>query len=239
MAVKLLVVSAHIGDFVWRASGTIAKYVKAGKPVHIISLSFGEKGESAGAWRRGAKNIDEVKKIRQHEAECAVKALGGVPLEVLDWGDHPLIINEERLLKLAELIRKYKPEIVLTHAPDDPLRPDHTTTANAVLTAIRLATSDGVLLEFSPIPEPKIFGFDPHIAEQASFYPHVYINITDVYDAKVKAMNCLESQKGEIEYYATRDILRGLQTRRFGRKDYFKYAEAFYMYYPIIGEDFP
>ncbi|AHC51449.1 GlcNAc-PI de-N-acetylase [Sulfolobus acidocaldarius SUSAZ] len=239
MNVKLLVISAHIGDFVWRTSGVLAKYIKSGKPVQVVSLTFGERGESPGAWRRGAKSVEEVKKIRKEEAECASKALGGVPLEVLDWGDHPLIINDERLLKLAEVIRKYRPEIIVTHGPDDKIRPDHVVTADAVLAAVRLAASDGVPIDIPTIAEPKIFGFDPHVGEQAGFYPHIYINITDVYDSKVKAMNCLESQKGEVDYYSTRDALRGLQTRRFGWKNYYKYAEAFYMYYPIIGEDFP
>ncbi|WP_338602734.1 PIG-L deacetylase family protein [Sulfolobus tengchongensis] len=239
MGSNLLVIAAHIGDFVWRASGVIAKYAKQGKPVHIIALTYGEKGESPLAWRRGAKSIEEVKKIRRQEGECAAKALGGVPIEFLDWGDHPLVINEERIIAIANYIRKYSPDIIITHGPDDKLRPDHVNTANAVLTAVRLAAIDGLKLDYPPVAEPKVFGFDPHIGEQAGFYPHIYIDITDVYEMKQQAMNCLESQRSEMEYYSLRDQLRGLQTRRFGWRSYYKYAEAFYMYSPIIGEDFP
>jgi 4-oxalomesaconate hydratase len=237
MGVNLLVIVAHMGDFVWRSSGVIGEYIKKGRKVGVVSLTYGEKGESGGAWKKWS-SLEEVKNARKKEAECSSKALG-VSLDVLDWGDYPLIINKERLAMLTEIIRANEPEIVLIHSPDYPLRHDHNITSSSVLTAIRLATSEGFITDLPSIPEPKVFGFDPHIGEQAKFYPHLYINITDVYDLKLKAMNCLESQKGEIEYYSTRDSLRGLQTKRFGKRDYYKYAEAFYMYSPIIGEDFP
>ena len=43
---KVLVVSAHAADYVWRAGGTIAKYIKHGAQVHVVVLSFGVRGES-------------------------------------------------------------------------------------------------------------------------------------------------------------------------------------------------
>lgn len=239
MGSRLLVVSAHTADFVWRSAGVIAKYRAKGKEVHIVVLSFGERGESAAVWLRGIDSIEEVKNIRREEAECAVKALGNPSIEFLDWGDHPLIINEARILKLVEILRKFRPDIVITHGPDDPLRPDHIAAANATLTATRLSTLVGLKSEYPPITEPRVYGFDPHIADQAGFYPHIYINISDVYDMKMQAMRCMETQKSEIEYYMLRDQLRGMQTRKFGTTVYYKYAEAFYMYTPIVAEDFP
>lgn len=41
---NLLVVSAHAGDFICRAGGTIAKYVKEGANVTLIILSYGARG---------------------------------------------------------------------------------------------------------------------------------------------------------------------------------------------------
>ena len=38
---KVLVVSAHAADYVWRSGGTIAKYIKHGADVHVVVLSFG------------------------------------------------------------------------------------------------------------------------------------------------------------------------------------------------------
>lgn len=37
---KVLVVSAHAADYVWRSGGTIAKYIKHGAEVHVVVLSF-------------------------------------------------------------------------------------------------------------------------------------------------------------------------------------------------------
>ena len=48
---KMLVVSAHAADYVWRSGGTIAKYVEEGADVTVVVLSFGVRGESNGLWK--------------------------------------------------------------------------------------------------------------------------------------------------------------------------------------------
>jgi 4-oxalomesaconate hydratase len=45
MSKTALVVSAHPGDFVWRAGGAIALHAKKGFRVKIVCLAFGERGE--------------------------------------------------------------------------------------------------------------------------------------------------------------------------------------------------
>ena len=45
---RLLVVSAHAADFVWRAGGAIASVTAAGGTAHVVALSYGERGESGG-----------------------------------------------------------------------------------------------------------------------------------------------------------------------------------------------
>jgi 4-oxalomesaconate hydratase len=55
-----LVVSAHAADFVWRAGGAIALAASRGDRVTVRCLSYGERGESASAWRAG-KTLEEVK----------------------------------------------------------------------------------------------------------------------------------------------------------------------------------
>jgi 4-oxalomesaconate hydratase len=60
--VNLLVVSAHAADFVWRAGGTIAKYVKYGANVALVILSYGVRGESNDLWNVEGQTTDNVKK---------------------------------------------------------------------------------------------------------------------------------------------------------------------------------
>ena len=52
MAKTGLVVSAHPGDFVWRAGGAVALHAKKGYRVKIVCLAFGERGESQFAWKQ-------------------------------------------------------------------------------------------------------------------------------------------------------------------------------------------
>src|SRR5712692_157353 len=88
----VLVVSAHAGDFVWRAGGAMALASSGGADVHVLCLSFGERGESARAWREG-KKLDEVKAIRREEATKASGVLGA-KIDFLDAGDYPLRESE-------------------------------------------------------------------------------------------------------------------------------------------------
>ena len=48
----MLVISAHAADFVWRAGGAIALYRSRGYRVRVLCLSYGERGESQGAWKQ-------------------------------------------------------------------------------------------------------------------------------------------------------------------------------------------
>jgi 4-oxalomesaconate hydratase len=54
---SIIVVSAHAADFVWRAGGAIALYASRGCRVRILCLSFGERGESQGAWKQPGMTI--------------------------------------------------------------------------------------------------------------------------------------------------------------------------------------
>src|SRR5258705_13376285 len=66
-----LVVSAHPGDFVWRAGGAIALHARKGYRVKIVCLSYGERGESQFAWKEPGASLASVKPGRKDEAERA------------------------------------------------------------------------------------------------------------------------------------------------------------------------
>ncbi len=57
---RLLVVSAHAADYVWRAGGTIAHYIQKGAPVRVIVLSLGVRGESNHLWKTPGVTPQEV-----------------------------------------------------------------------------------------------------------------------------------------------------------------------------------
>ena len=116
---RLLVVSAHAADFVRRAGGYIAAVTAAHGEAHVVCLSYGERGESPGAWKQPGMTLERVKEIRRAEAQAAGDALGAT-MRFLDKGDYPLPDNEAVLLELADLMRELQPELILTHSKVDP-----------------------------------------------------------------------------------------------------------------------
>ena len=55
-----LVVTAHPGDFVWRAGGAIALHASKGYRIKIVCLSYGERGESQFAWKKAGVRLEDV-----------------------------------------------------------------------------------------------------------------------------------------------------------------------------------
>lgn len=97
----LLVITAHPGDFVWRAGGAIALAARSGQRAVIACLSFSERGESAALWRKG-HSLDEVKAVRREEAEKAAGALGA-EVVFFDAGDYPLVETPALTRSLVDL----------------------------------------------------------------------------------------------------------------------------------------
>ena len=76
MAETMLVIAAHIGDFVWRCGGAIAKYAAQGHAVHLLVLSDGIRGEANDYWRRPDASLPAGKQQRLEEGMAAAEILG-------------------------------------------------------------------------------------------------------------------------------------------------------------------
>jgi 4-oxalomesaconate hydratase len=111
---RLLVVGAHSADFVWRAAGVIGKHTLAGGEARVIALSYGERGESGELWKEPNQTVENVKRHRHAEAEAAAAAVGA-SFESFDLGDYPLHVNDAAIDRLADVMRDYQPDVVLTH----------------------------------------------------------------------------------------------------------------------------
>jgi 4-oxalomesaconate hydratase len=203
----VLVISAHAGDFVWRASGAIALTTASGYRARVVCLSYGERGESASAWRAG-KNLNEVKALRRDEAERAAAVLGA-EIEFLDAGDYPLRETDELVDRLVREYRSTAPAVVLTHVLADPYNHDHPAAARMALQARVLAQAAGYPAAGEPAGAPPVFLFEPHQPEQCGFTPQVLLDITPVFEIKRKAMECLTAQRHLLEYYTDLARRRG------------------------------
>jgi 4-oxalomesaconate hydratase len=208
----LLVVSAHAGDFVWRAAGAIALAVERGDGAKVVCLSFGERGESARAWRDGM-GLEEIKELRRSEATAAAAELGA-EVEFLDAGDYPLRETPELVDRLVRIYREFAPAVVLTHTLADPYNGDHPAAARMALQARVLAQAIGYDAPYEPLGAPPVFLFEPHQPEQCDFKPDVLLDITPVFERKRKAMECLPAQVHMWEYYTDLAKRRGVQLKR-------------------------
>jgi 4-oxalomesaconate hydratase len=208
----VLVVSAHAGDFVWRAGGAMALAASRGTAVTVLCLTYGERGESARAWRDGME-LGEIKELRRAEATKAAHVLGA-SIEFLDAGDYPLVESAGLVDQIVHCYRRVEPAVVLTHPLADPYNPDHPAAARMALHARVLAQAAGYEAPGLPLGAPPVFLFEPHQPEQCGFKPEVLLDITEVFAIKRRAMEALVAQQHMWEYYTDLARRRGVQLRR-------------------------
>lgn len=231
-----LVVTAHAGDFVWRAGGAIALAAARGERVTIACLTFGERGESARAWREGL-SLEEIKGVRREEAEAAAAALGA-EIRFFDAGDYPLLTTPELTDTLVHVYREVQPSVVLTHPLEDPYNADHPAAARMALDARVLAQAVGYPADGEALGAPPVFLFEPHQPEMCGFRPEVLLDITEVWETKRAAMECLSAQQHLWEYYSDLGRRRGTQLKRNAGPNLgmpsTAYAEAYMRLYPQV-----
>lgn len=230
-----LVISAHAADFVWRCGGAIALHQERGYDVTVACLSYGERGESARLWKEG-KSLDEVKTIRRKEAENAAAALCVHDIKFLDLGDYPLTLDEAAQNQVVDIIRDVQPEFMLSHSQYDPYNTDHMRTTEFVLTCRMIAQAWGHNPGQKVLGAPQLYLFEPHQTEQMGWKPDTFLDITDVWDKKRAAIECMEGQHHLWDFYTNVAENRGNHFRRNsggmagGRPA--KYAEGFQSVFP-------
>lgn len=239
---KVLVVSAHAADYVWRSGGTIAKYIKNGADVHVVVLSFGIRGESNDLWKKEGATYDSVKAERLGETTKAAEILGIQNIEFWDLPDYPMApaLTDEVRERLIRKIREVRPDIILTHDKngEDALNPDHNAVAAFVFACSIQSNSRGYVIEGTQCTKQmRLFGFEPHQTELSKFVPGSFIDISEVYEQKVAAMQCFKAQSHLIQYYTERAHLRGNHLRRISGNQTYKYGESFSNFFPVAGDE--
>jgi len=230
---RILVVGAHSADFVWRAGGAIAKAVEAGGTAEVVALSYGERGESGELWKEEGQTVENVKRLRHAEAEAAAAALGA-PFRCLDLGDYPLDVDADALAEIADVIRAFAPDVLVTHTDTDPFNPDHPVAHAAVDRARGLAAGAGVSSAFATIRPPALFLFEPHQPELCNFTPTTFVDITSVIERKRAAMGHMRDQQYLQTYYGQRAEQRANHARRASGLREVEYAEAFQRVIPQV-----
>ena len=237
---SMLVVSAHSADFVWRSGGAIALHRKNGYRVKVVCLSFGERGESAKLWRKGPEmTLEKVKASRRAEAEKAADILG-TEVEFFDLGDYPLRVSDEALFRLVDVYRELQPSFVLSHSVKDPYNFDHPLAMHVAQEARVLAQAEGYKPGEKVVGAPPVYAFEPHQTEQCEWNPNTFLDITEVWDTKRRAIECMAGQEHLWEYYTRVALQRGVQAKRnigITATRNIEYAEAYERLTPSVVGD--
>lgn len=182
MQIDILAFGAHPDDVELSAAGSLLKHKSMGKSIGIIDLTLGE---------LGTRGNSETRKM---EASEASQILGLDIRENLEMADGFFEINQENLLKVIQVIRKYKPRVVLANAPSD-RHPDHARGAELVSRACFLAglpkiqTFNKSVLQESWRPKVLL-----HYIQDQFIKPDFVIDITPWHEEKMRAIAAFKTQ---------------------------------------------
>ena len=218
---RVMVVTPHPDDAEFGTAGTIASWVKQGREVIYVVCTNGDKGSSDPDM-----TSERLAQIRRQEQQKAANILGVKEVVFLDHPDGELEDTAAFRGELVRLIRKYRPDVVIT---SDPYRRylwhrDHRITGTVTLDAIFPYARDHL-----SYPEHIAEGLTPHRVKEIYLWgseePDTYIDITETFDIKMAALNCHASQVGQYMEILGQRVKE--RAERLGQKEGFPLAEAF------------
>lgn len=196
MKLDILAFGAHPDDVELGCSGTLLKMKAQGKKIGVVDLTRGELGSRGSA------------ELRDEEAAAASKILGLDVRENLRFRDGFFRNDEEHQLAIVQVIRKYRPEVVLCNAHFD-RHPDHGRGSIVVRDAAFLAGLRKVetMLDGRPQTEwrpKKVFQY----IQDHLLAPGFVVDISDHIEGKIASIQAYGSQfynpdrqEGEPETY--------------------------------------
>ena len=179
-----LFVGAHPDDIEALAGGTAALYARQGAKVFFCVATNGNVGSATLSKK-------EIAEIRHKEAKNAAAVIGA-ELIWLDFDDEFLIDSYETRLKFIEAFRIAKPDVVFCHWTQD-YNPDHSISGMIVDECIHMAMVPNIKTESCPCDKlPHVYFMDTPAG--VNFEPQIYVDITAVFEEKVKMIARHESQ---------------------------------------------
>ncbi|MCX2719776.1 bacillithiol biosynthesis deacetylase BshB1 [Lentiprolixibacter aurantiacus] len=184
MKLDILVFGSHPDDAELGAGATIAKEISNGKKVGIVDLTRGELGT------RGTPEL------RDKEARKAADILGLSARINLEFADGFFVNDKEHQLQVIEVIRKYRPDIVLCNAVED-RHIDHAKGSKLVSDACFLSGLLKIDTKWvgddewqDPWRPKKVY----HYIQWKNLEPDFVVDVSDFIDKKMEAINAYASQ---------------------------------------------
>src|SRR6478735_408075 len=208
---RIIAFGAHPDDAELKFAGTAALFAAQGHKVKLVALTNGDVGHFAQAGGPLAQR-------RKAEVEACHTQLG-VATDVLDIHDGELMPDLETRKKVANLIRDWQADIVLSHRPWD-YHPDHRAVG-------KLAEDAAVVVAapyFAPYTPPTkgnpIFLFySDGFLKPYPFDPIIAVDFDEVAQKKWDCISAMPSQFGDADSWQAR-YGRNVPTDEAGRKAY-------------------
>lgn len=217
---RILAIAAHPDDLEQLCGGTLARYTREGHTVVMCHVSAGDRG----SYRHTSA---EIAAIRNDEAATAATLIGAehVSLGLSDGEVNAADPAQRRLV--VDLVRTARPDVIITHAPDDYM-PDHNEVA-ALAQDMSFIASLPLFETDHPVHAqvPALFHMDTLAG--LGTQPCEYVDVSEVIDTKLDMLCCHGSQLSWLKEHDGVDIVE--QTRVAGAYRGFqagvRYAEGF------------
>lgn len=191
-----IAIAAHPDDIELMMAGTLLLLKEAGYEIQYLNLSGGNCGSLE-------YDADTTREIRLEESRKAAEILGA-HFHSPFCNDLEIFYELQTLRKLAAIIRAVKPNIVLTHSPEDYME-DHTNTCRLAVTA----TFARGMPNFQSMPAKPTDTYDctlyhalPHTLQdplRRQLIPGSFVNTTSVYETKLEALKAHQSQQSWLD----------------------------------------
>ena len=201
----ILAIGAHIGDMELTTGGLLATCALKGWKVITVSLTASEKSAGEG------QDLVGFKAMKVREATAFAATLGG-EAKVFDIPDGLLSVNDELSFQICDLIRKYRPEIIVTHYKSS--HKDHMACKTIVEHARFYASLAGFARQDPAFDVPNLY-YAENWEDASDFKPYVYYDTSAGYALWKQALEKEESVMPcpffpIAEYYDLNSRLRGM-----------------------------
>ncbi|MBM3942692.1 MAG: PIG-L family deacetylase [SAR202 cluster bacterium] len=221
---QVLVVTPHPDDAEVWCGGTVARWVKEGAAVYYVLCTDGDKGSD-----RPGVTSQELSDARQKEQLEAARLLGVKEVVMLHRPDGGLEDSADFRKEIVRQIRRVRPQVVLCPEPyrkNLAWHRDHRIAGQVTLDAVFPYARDH--LHFAELwREEKL---EPHKTGTILFWgaelPDTFIDISDMVDLKVKALQAHRSQMAHRPPQEVVSLIKG-RAKEAANGRGCQYAEAF------------